>query len=214
MAARFVPPAVDRKSFNCPHCGALADQEWFKIHLGYVKEGGLPNVVSEKMLDNLKEIKRDQRRAPDNSFIDVLISDTERELKGLPILEKGDTLYSNFDVRNMHASCCYSCNEISIWKLGSLLYPDERYEVDPNPDMPEDVKVDFEEARSILNASNRGAAALLRLCIQKLCNHLLGKELDVNPAIAELVKKGLRVEIQQALDSVRVIGNGSCIQAK
>jgi len=96
-----------------------------------------------------------------------------------------------------------------LWKFDSLLYPFERYDVEANIDMPEDVRIDFEEARCILNASHRGAGALLRLCIQKLCNHLLGKELDINPAIAELVKKGLRVEIQQALDSVRVIGNES-----
>jgi hypothetical protein len=33
--------------------------------------------------------------------------------------------------------------------------------------------------------------------------------MDVNAAIGELVKQGLRVEIQQALDSVRVVGNES-----
>ena len=68
---------------------------------------------------------------------------------------------------------------------------------------------DTRAASSIAGKSPRGAAALLRLCIQKLCNHLLGKELNINSAIAELVKSGLRVDIQQALDSVRVIGNES-----
>src|SRR5208282_5828554 len=145
-------------------------------------------------------------RFPDNGPIDEAIRSIERELKGKPFLREGDTLYKPHNLVNLHVSRCFSCRELSFWRLDSLLYPAERYEVEPNADIPEEAKIDFEEARGILSASHRGAAALLRLCIQKLCNGLLGKEMDINSAIAELVKKGLRVEVQQALDSVRVIG--------
>jgi hypothetical protein len=75
--------------------------------------------------------------------------------------------------------------------------------------LPEDIKVDYAEARSITTLSPRGATALLRLAIQKLCKHLGEEGKDLNTDIANLVKKGLSPKIQQALDVVRVIGNNA-----
>lgn len=78
----------------------------------------------------------------------------------------------------------------------------------PTTDMPEEVYSDFMEARSVLGASPRGAAALLRLVIQKLCPILGATEKDINKAIGQLVKDNkITPALQQALDTVRVIGN-------
>jgi len=75
--------------------------------------------------------------------------------------------------------------------------------------MPEDVKADYEEARSIFAQSPRGAGALLRLAIQKLVIALGESGDELNESIGKLAKKGLRTSIQKALDVVRVVGNNA-----
>jgi hypothetical protein len=75
--------------------------------------------------------------------------------------------------------------------------------------MPETIRADYEEAATICAVSPRGAAALLRLAIQKLCIHLGGTGENLNQDIGLLVRNGLPVQVQQALDYVRVIGNNA-----
>lgn len=102
---------------------------------------------------------------------------------------------------------CTHCNNFTIWLGDELVYPEARQAPPPNKDLPEDIKTDYEEAAAIIGKSPRGAAALLRLCIQKLCRHLGESGKNINNDIAELVKKGLNPTIQKSLDIVRVIGN-------
>lgn len=106
-------------------------------------------------------------------------------------------------------SYCEKCNKYALWRGVLLLYPPEYVSPIASIDMPEDVKTDYEEARSIYSNSPRGAAALLRLAIQKLVINLGEKGKNLNEDIGNLVKRGLPELVQQALDIVRVIGNNA-----
>jgi hypothetical protein len=90
-----------------------------------------------------------------------------------------------------------------------MVYPNRGNAPIPNPDMPDDVKRDYEEAASIYTQSPRGAAALLRLAIQKLCIELDGKGKNINEDIKSLVANGLPEKVRKSLDVVRVIGNNA-----
>ncbi|EJC6733399.1 DUF4145 domain-containing protein [Vibrio parahaemolyticus] len=90
-----------------------------------------------------------------------------------------------------------------------MLYPTNGSAPVANEDLPEDVKADYLEAASIAQLSPKGAAALLRLAIQKLCLHLGGEGKNINNDIALLVKNGLSPIVQQSLDIVRVVGNNA-----
>jgi hypothetical protein len=106
-------------------------------------------------------------------------------------------------------SQCEHCNEFTIWKTDLMIYPKTIVVPPPNNDLEEDIKSDYMEAANILNESPRSAAALLRLCLQKLCKQLGEKGKNINDDIAELVKKGLNPIIQKSLDALRINGNNA-----
>ena len=121
---------------------------------------------------------------------------------------------------NVFVVICRHCNERSYWigssknqageyTQGQMVYPSVQSAPLPHAEMPPDIQKDYEEARNIASQSPRAAAALLRLCVQKLCKELGESGKNINDDIGSLVKKGLPVEIQQALDIVRVVGNNA-----
>jgi hypothetical protein len=107
-------------------------------------------------------------------------------------------------------SRCEACNREAIYIGGQIVLPGETDAPPPAVDLPANCVPDFEEARAILPRSPRGAAALLRLVIQKLLPHLGATKSAIDAGIGELVEAGkIKAQIQQALDTVRVIGNES-----
>ncbi len=114
-------------------------------------------------------------------------------------------LYSFID--RLEVSLCSRCAHFAIWREGIMIYPRASSVPMPSEDMPGDVQADYSEARSISNDSPRSACALLRLAVQKLMLALGEEGNNLNEDIRNLVKKGLPITVQRALDSVRVIGN-------
>lgn len=106
-------------------------------------------------------------------------------------------------------SRCSHCLENTLWFEEKIIVPNIQGFIQAHEDMPEEIKRDFQEAISIVNKSPRGAAALLRLVIQKLMIEIGEKGENINQDIANLFKKGLHPHIQQALDYCRVVGNNA-----
>ena len=203
---KFVPASIKETAFNCPHCGTLTTQTWFKLSLNRTADDHPTPLIIRP--EGLKDFNIDLFEDPDlRSRTANLI---ERLSKGLPIVEKKEQREDSiWDLWNVNVSKCYECKKPSIWIYDQVVYPAIGVAPPANDDMPEDIRRDYDEASVILGASPRGAAALIRLAIDKLCGQLGDPKKKINENIADFVKDGLDVRIQRALDVVRVIGNNA-----
>ncbi len=205
MQGKIVLPSTTETAFNCPHCDVLTTQHWFTVHANRLDgKERTPAAQNEAMKAALMEISRGSSGIPDENVARCI---EEMERGDLSLYQKNQGSYVSYDTRNLSFSQCYNCNKIAVWVHESLVFPPQKEGAQPNADLSEDIIHDFEEARSILNLSPRGAAALLRLCIQKLCGFLGEKGKNINDDIGSLVSKGLNPVVQKSLDAVRVIGN-------
>jgi hypothetical protein len=114
----------------------------------------------------------------------------------------------NTYVDGLKVAFCSHCKMYSVWRDEKMISPNVVTVESPNSDLDEEVQDDYREAADILARSPRGAAALLRLAVQKLCNgQLAAKGSGLNEQVADLVKRGLLPQVRDSLDAVRVIGN-------
>lgn len=119
---------------------------------------------------------------------------------------------------------CSKCKKTSLWRItkfshghfgrideeGELIFPDFGISALPESDMPEDVKSDYIEASRIFSRSPRGAAALLRLALQKLCKHLGQPGKNINEDIRSLAANNtLPPLVVKVADTVRITGNNA-----
>jgi len=174
-----ITPMLDMASFTCPHCGAHANQTWIQLNAGgpAARPGGQTGGAR---------------------------IDASRE----PSISGGGS--GNFNIQfllNLNVSQCFSCKRMAVWVFDKIVWPATTSIAIPHEDMPGDVRDDFLEAAHIVDTSPRGAAALLRLALERLMPHVEAKAKNINASIGLLVAKGLDTKIQKALDVLRVIGN-------
>jgi hypothetical protein len=186
MAGKEITPQLGLESFSCPHCGAFAHQTWLSIWGKHYAPGGKPK---PSMTANAL-----------TGEVSIFRKITSARMKA----DLADVAFTN-----LFLSTCFSCKNVCAWFTDELIYPTTQVTVQPHEDMPEEIKADFLEAGSIVNLSPRGAAALLRLALQKLMKILGESGKNLNDDIASLVSKGLETQIQKALDLLRVIGNSA-----
>ncbi|MDN8592038.1 DUF4145 domain-containing protein [Paenibacillus sp. 11B] len=117
---------------------------------------------------------------------------------------------NTFDLTVFFQCTCYSCNRASYWYKENMIIPLQSSAPLPHEDLPSTLLDDYEEARSIVHLSPRGAVALLRLVLEKLLAELLGEQSNgINNDIKSLVRNGLPVRVEKALDIIRVVGNNA-----
>jgi hypothetical protein len=210
MSQLQVPaPSVKLTSFACPHCGAHATQHWFNTLLTRISGStDIPSIPTVEVIERIEKEARTSRDEKDRAVLVNISKQFSRLLLGEPFIGKSEnTAYNPPSLENVFVSHCYTCSKPAIWLHDRLIYPPTITGPSPNLDLSDDVQRDFEEARRILDQSPRGAAALLRLAVEKICIDLGAQGANIDQRIASLVSKGLPVEVQQALDAVRVIGN-------
>ncbi|MFF8186765.1 DUF4145 domain-containing protein [Microbacterium sp. NPDC016588] len=108
------------------------------------------------------------------------------------------------------ASLCAACNESSVWRGHTLIYPRESSLPGPHSDMPSAARTLYEEARGCFPVSQRAAAALARAALEKLLREAVpdsgSKKLDeLIAGLASTIRPGL----WKTLTAVRVLGNDS-----
>ncbi|MGO4699790.1 DUF4145 domain-containing protein [Dyella sp. 2RAB6] len=195
-----VEPSVKRDAFNCPTCDAYAAQDW---HL--VATDGRNQLIEIASPETVDRIRRNA--AVSANLKPALMAFQEQLMRGRPVLKREPDFPVMMELHNVFVSRCHRCDQIAIWVYDKLIYPSKQAAVVPNADLDPEIQDDFNEARQIVHLSPRGAAALLRLALQKLCAQLGEPNKKIDTAIANLVARGLDPTLQKALDSVRVIGN-------
>ena len=169
MSKKQSPPTTTATAFDCPHCGAYTTQHWFAARAERLPDDHrtprFPDEEAHERISGSKDLEEPQKA-------DILkwIADMQAGLVVLDRNERGHYVY--VDVGNLHLSECYNCRKVAVWVHQRLVFPAARAGVDPNADLPADIRRDYDEAREIVHSSPRGAAALQRLSVQKLCAHL------------------------------------------
>jgi Domain of unknown function (DUF4145) len=205
MSSQEDEPQLGAESFSCPHCNAVAHQDWYSL---FLKPENATDVVvltlEALMLAKGNESDQFLQRLKDN----VLAYEYQEHPRNLKV-----------KLLNLHVSRCYNCKGFTVWVRDRLVFP---IRGDEPPDVvevdfeevaedvqetaeDEEVSEDFEEAAAILNKFPRGAAALTRVCIQNMMPLFEENAKNLDENISSLVRKGLEVEIQQAMDVLQVV---------
>lgn len=201
MSVPYVKPSYKKGEFNCPYpnCSAYAHQEWNKIiHYNYSDVNSLPSYEERDMPKDISPLDK-VRYSKGVGASYAVLSPQYPAQNYVPTTE----------VEYASLSRCSHCKKYAFWIKDKMVYPVVSLAPIPSDDMPDNVKADYLEAASIVEASPRASSALLRLALQKLMPYLGEKGKKIDDDIGSLVQKGLPTEIQQSLDLVRVIGNES-----
>ena len=179
----YTAPSLGAKSFNCPHsgCRVYAHQCWYQMMY---------------------------RPTSTEDMVGLVSAAAEFSMDPLLTRKREQRVVDGF-VQCVWVSECQCCYQPALWIHDRIVSPDHGNAPSPNPDLPAAIREDYEEAGRVLDQSPRSSAALLRLVVERLCEHLDADGGDLNSYIKGWVRQGLGARLQQALDSVRVVGNNS-----
>ena len=181
------------ESFSCPHCNVLANQDWYSLFLKPENADGVLVLTPETIS------VRTEGKSEWKTEIDQFVERLKRNEVTYVYQNHSQSL--KVRMANLHLSSCHSCNGFALWVGERLTFP---INVDKTPALAEE---DFEEAAAILTKSPRGATALMRVCIQKLMPLLKQDGKNLDDWMSSLVRKGLEVDIQQAMEVLQILKN-------
>lgn len=185
-----ITPELWKSGFTCPTCGVEAHQDWFDC---YAKAG---DQLRGALASASRSIASQHQPPPPTALSFGVASQNIHARATIP-------------VGSLQLSKCHSCKAIAAWIGNRIVWPPMAQGIVPHVHMPAEIKVDFIEASSILRLSPRGAAALVRVALEKLINHLVGEPVKPNDGIQILVDKGMPVRVQKMCDAVRILANDS-----
>ena len=134
-------------------------------------------------------------------------------------LEKTDTFVSSKDLKSLpkgglvHVSICQSCLNMTFWQNDEIIFPTP-IGIEPNKDMPPNVRELFVEAQRVTYLSPRSACALLRVSLERLADHVAelrgvsGYRKDAK-LFQKLNALSLRPDILAICSTIRAVGNSS-----
>lgn len=178
------------EKFVCPHCNTMAKQEW--IHSSMLSEIVM-GIYRQGYFTYRQEIL-DYKQEAIEAFLNNMTTKFPKQ-------------FDHYLPSQLALSICHSCEDFSLWVNKKIVYPKQLVIDLPNKDMNPDIQELYIEAGNIIIDSPKGAAALLRLALQKLLIQLGETDRNIDKNIKSLVAKGLNPKMQKALDFVRVVGN-------
>lgn len=205
MSAKSYPPGLAETQFSCAHCGVYSAQVWYVVagrQGEWVVDTGNPQPHSQPR----------PRGGSHHFAIRPFSFSKDGQSHGMSVSGKTNSIPPgdhDLVMSDFHLSVCVHCGQAAFWRQQEMLFPTLGSIEMPNADLNPAIRADYLEAAAIAARSPRGAAALLRLCIQQLCCQLGLSGKNLNNDIAVLVQRGLNPDIQVALDAVRVIGNNA-----
>jgi len=214
-----VLPSINARSFSCPVCGALSSQQWFSVFAIKIEENHeirlydadeMKSVIDNFSKDHTIEEMYKISESAKNFFRPIIKS----QMKGLCKIEEveGDKQFGH-TVYNLNLSNCFSCKETTVWVHDKIVNPITSHNLEKPEDLPPEAEGIFDEAAAILEISPRASAALLRLCVQIICEKIcdnLGaykKGMTIDKMIQTMHEHGLSQRLKDSLDIVRIKGN-------
>ena len=109
-------------------------------------------------------------------------------------------------IPELEVAVCDYCHQYTIWRSGLMIYPAAPQAESVEMNLELEARRNYQEAKTIMDHSPRMAVALLRLCLQGVCEQLDEKSDNLHKNFTRLVRRGLPPKLLAELRRLRVFG--------
>ena len=127
---KTVEPQFGAASFSCPHCGANAQQTWFRLFRVAHERGQKPGLFDyENCTRNLDKIEDEDARARLPGLIERL---RDNDVTWMASSQSGLSI----EMANLNLSTCFSCKGTAVWVKDRIAYPETKSTIAATEEMP------------------------------------------------------------------------------